>query len=148
MTSHPATGPAPGRGPLFWVSALAGWSLIAWGIRGAFHHHVDTRPAELARFFLAGPLIHDLVFAPLVLGGGALVARLAPARRKAAVQSALLVSGVVVLFSYPEIRGYAHILHNPTSLPHNYTGDTAMVVGAVAATALILSIVRTRPRHR
>ena len=35
------------RGPLFWISAAVGWGIIAYGLRGLFHHHVDTRPANL-----------------------------------------------------------------------------------------------------
>ena len=47
--------PAPRRGPLFWASAAAGWALILWGVRGALHHRIDTRPAQLARFLLGEP---------------------------------------------------------------------------------------------
>lgn len=36
-------------------------------------------------------------------------------------QAALVISGCVVLFSYPLVRDYARVLHNPSSLPHDYT---------------------------
>ena len=42
----------PRRGPLFWGSAAAGWALILWGVRGALHHRIDTRPGQLVRFLL------------------------------------------------------------------------------------------------
>lgn len=132
------------RGALFWVSAVAGWALIGWGLRGALHHHVDTRPASMARFFLGGALIHDLLFAPVVLAGGVVLARLVRGPARALVQAALIISGTVVLFAYPEIRGYAHALHNPTSLPHNYTVTTAIVVGVVLAGVLVVAIGRGR----
>ena len=130
------------RGALFWFSAVAGWALIGWGLRGALHHHVDTRPASLARFFLGGALIHDLLLAPAVLAGGVALARVVPGRVRAPVQAALIISGTVALFAYPEIRGFAHALHNPTSLPHNYTVNTAIVVGVVWAGALVVAIAR------
>ena len=134
------------RGPLFWVSAAAGWGLIAWGLRGAWHHRVDTRPAELTRFFAGGIVAHDLLFAPLVLGGGVLLARLVPGRWRAAVQAALLVSGSAALLAWPEVRDYARVNHNPSSLPHNYTANLAVVVGAVWAVALLGTVIVRRRR--
>ncbi len=136
------------RGPLFWLSALAGWALIGWGIRGLLHFHVDTRPSELARFFLGGAVIHDLVFAPVVLGAGVVVARLTPARWRAYVQGALLVIGTAALFAYPELRDYARVLHNPTSLPHNYTANLAVVAGAVCLLLVAVGLLRSRRRPR
>ena len=95
------------------------------------HHRIDTRPGQLARFFVGGALIHDVLFAPLVLLAGVAVSRLAPRRWRAYVQAALLVSGVLVLFTLPEVRDYARVLHNPTSLPHNYTVNLLVVVAVV-----------------
>jgi hypothetical protein len=131
---------------LFWATAVAGWLLIAWGIRGALHHHIDTRPAEMARFFVGGALIHDLVFAPLVLAAGFLVQRAVSRRWRAYVQGALIICGTVALFAYPEVRGYAHALNNPTSLPHNYTVNLAIVIALVCASTAILAAVRGRRR--
>jgi hypothetical protein len=134
------------RGPLFWVSALAGWALIGWGVRGLLHFHIDTRPEELARFFLSGALIHDLLFAPIVLGGGVVIARLSPRAWRAYVQGTLLVIGAVALFAYPEVRDYARILHNPTSLPHNYTANLAVVAAGVCLLVVVIALLRSRRR--
>jgi hypothetical protein len=135
------------RGPLFWITALVGWGLIGWGLRGIFLHHVDTRPTNLAKFFLGGALVHDLIFAPLVILGGYLIARAVPKSWRAYVQVALMISGVLALVAYPEVRDYARILHNPTSLPHNYTANLAVVVAAVwVATALVAAVRRVRRR--
>ena len=68
---------------IIWLSAAAGWGVIAYGVRGAFQHHIDTNPRDLAWFFFGGALVHDLVFAPLLLLGGVLVARAVPARARA-----------------------------------------------------------------
>ena len=132
------------RGPLFWLSAVAGWAVIFWGVRGALHHHIDTRPAELARFFVGGAVIHDLIFAPVVLGAGVLIARLVPGRWRAAVQAALLISGCAALFAWPEVRDYARVNHNPTSLPHNYTANLLVVVAAVWIATGLVTVVRRR----
>jgi hypothetical protein len=139
------TGDGPHRrGPLFWVSAGVGWAVIGFGLRGLFHHHVDTRPAELGRFLFGGLLAHDLVFAPLVLAAGIAFARAVPGRGRAPAQAALLISGLLALFAYPQVRNYARVLHNPTSLPHNYTANLAVVVAAVCCTTALVAVARTR----
>ena len=131
-------------GPLFWVSAAAGWAVIAFGLRGIFQHSIDTRPADLARFVVGGALLHDLVVAPLVILAGVLVARYVRARSRAVVQAALVVSGVVALFSYPLVRAYGLALNNPTSLPHNYARNLLVVLGVVWAVAAIAVARRLR----
>jgi hypothetical protein len=138
---HPA-------GPLFWISAAAGWAVIAWGLRGIFVHSLDTRPANLAKFVVGGALLHDLLVAPLVIGAGLLVARAVPGRARAVVQAALAVSGIVALFSYPLVRAYGLAANNPTSLPHNYTANLLVVLGLVWAGAAGLVLLRLRrPAH-
>ena len=140
----------PGRddqhraGPLFWISAAAGWGVIGFGLRGIFQHSLDTRPASLARFVVGGALLHDLVVAPLVIVAGVLLARAVPGRARAVVQAALVVSGVVALFSYPLVRAYGLAANNPTSLPHNYAANLLVVLGLVWAVAAAALVVRMR----
>ena len=140
----------PGRdddhraGPLFWISAAAGWAVIAWGLRGVFQHSLDTRPANLARFVVGGALLHDLIVAPLVIVAGVLLARAVPGRARAVVQGALAISGIVALFSYPLVRAYGLAANNPTSLPRNYTAGLLIVLGVVWAVAAGLVILRLR----
>jgi hypothetical protein len=136
------------RGPLFWVSAVVGWALIAWGVRGALLHDIDTRPAELARFLLGGALIHDLVVAPLVLFIGLGVARLVPSAWRGAVQAAAIISACAVLFAYPLVRGYGRAANNPTSLPHNYGRNLFLVVAAVWLVTVAVAAVRRWPSRR
>jgi hypothetical protein len=129
--------PLSHRGPAFWITAAAGWALIAWGVRGALHHRVDTRPGQLLRFFATGLGAHDLLLAPLVLGAGLVVARCVPARWRSTVQGALVVAGPLALYAYPLVRGYGRVLHNPTSLPRNYASGLGVVIAVVAAGALV-----------
>ena len=138
----------PRRGPLFWGSAAAGWALILWGVRGALHHHVDTRPGQLVRFLLGGALAHDLVLSPVVLVTGVLLARAVRGRWRAPIQAALFISGTLVLFTYPELRGYGHALGNPTSLPHNYAANLAAVVAAVAIVTIVAALVGVSASRR
>lgn len=137
----------PGRkrpGVLFWVSAVAGWAIIAVGLRGIFQNSLDTRPANLAKFVVGGALLHDLVFAPLVLIAAVILAKVVPGRARATVQGALLVSGVLALFSYPLVRAYGLAANNPTSLPHNYATNLAVVLGLVWGAATLIVILQIR----
>lgn len=144
-TLEPAQDDDRRAGPLFWISAAAGWAVIAWGLRGIFQHSLDTRPGNLARFVVGGVLLHDLLVAPVVILAGVLLARVVRGRARGVVQAALAVSGMVALFSYPLVRGYGLAANNPTSLPHNYTANLLVVLGvvwALAATAVILRLRR------
>jgi hypothetical protein len=124
-------------GTRFWVTAALGWLVIAVGVRGAILHHVDTRPRDLATFVVGGALLHDLVFAPLVVGAGVLLGRLVPGRWRAPAQTALIVGGVLVLFAYPLVRGFGRAARNPTSLPRDYGTDLVVVVALVWLTVAV-----------
>jgi hypothetical protein len=136
--SHHRTGPA------FWVSAAIGWVVIGIGLRGIFQHSLDTRPANLAKFVVGGALLHDLLIAPVVLLAAVGLARRVPARARATATAALVVTGVVALFSYPLVRAYGLAAHNPTSLPHNYALNLTIVLGLVWAVAAAVLVVRLR----
>ena len=134
-------------GPLFWISAVVGWAVIGWGLRGIFQHSLDTRPSNLAKFVVGGALLHDLLVAPLLIVVGLAITRAVPGRARAVVQGALAVTGIVALFSYPLVRAYGLAAHNPTSLPHNYTANLLIVLGVVLAVAagLVIARLRTSP---
>ena len=131
-------------GPLFWVSAAFGWVVIGIGLRGIFQHSLDTRPANLAKFVVGGALLHDLLVAPLVLLVAVALARKVPDKARSTVTAALLITGVLALFSYPLVRAYGLAAHNPTSLPHNYTLNLTIVLGLVWAVAAGVLVVRLR----
>ena len=132
-------------GTLFWLSALAGWALIGYGIRGLWQHQIDTNPRDLAWFAFGGAVLHDVLFAPLVLLAGVAVARAVPGRLRAFVQAALIISGTIALFSYPLVRGYGRSLHNPSALPHSYATDLLLVLGIVWGVTSFLAALLLRP---
>ena len=125
-----------------------GWVVIGIGLRGIFQHSLDTRPANLAKFVVGGALLHDLLIAPLVILAAVALARKVPARARAIVQAALVVTGVVALFSYPLVRAYGLAANNPTSLPHNYALNLTIVLGVVWAVAAAALVVRLRKGRR
>jgi hypothetical protein len=144
---RPQPSPQPSHhraGAGFWLSGVVGWAVIGVGLRGIFVNSLDTRPANLAKFVVGGALLHDLLIAPLVIVAAVVVARAVPGRARATVQAALVVTGVVALFSYPLVRAYGLAANNPTSLPHNYALNLLVVVGMVWAVAAAVLVVRLR----
>jgi len=131
-------------GPLFWISAAAGWAVIGVGLRGIFMHSIDTRPSNLAKFVVAGALLHDLLIAPVVIVLGVILARAVPGRARPTVQGALALTAIVALFSYPLVRAYGLATNNPTSEPHNYALNLLIVLGVVWAVAAGLVLRRFR----
>ena len=136
------------RGATFWVSAVAGWAVILVALQGILSNRIDTRPASLARFVVGGALLHDLVVAPLVLLLAFVVMKLVPLRARSVVQAALVVTVVVTLFAFPLVRGYGLAARNPTSLPHNYALNLAVVLAVVWAVAAAVLVVRLRRTPR
>ncbi len=132
---------------MFWVSAAAGWAVVAWGVAGALRHHIESRPIDLLRFVAGGILIHDLAAVPLTLLVAVVVNRAVPAGSRRWVQATLFIVGCLVLFAYPLLRGFGRLPTNPTALPHNYAVNLALVVLVVAlavACAAAVGVVRRR----
>ena len=135
------------RSPWFWPLAIAGWAMMAYAIRGIFMHGVDTRPSKLFTLLIGVDLVHDLLLAPVVLAVGFLVTRLVPARIRPPVTAALFVSGVVVLYSYPLVRGYGRLAEfNSSRLPNNYARGLLIVLAVIWAVTAVVVAVRLRRR--
>ncbi|MBV8949756.1 MAG: hypothetical protein JOZ99_02695 [Actinobacteria bacterium] len=135
---------------LFWPCVLVGWGLIANGVRGVLENSRVVRASAFLRVFIGALLVHDVLLAPFVIAVGVMVARIVPRRVRAPVQAGLIISGVVVLFAFPFVRGYGRIPDNPSILPRNYGQGLAIVlvavwIGVVAGTALAVRVSRRGP---
>lgn len=150
MTAPPQP-PAPREhGKLFWAGAAAGWAVMATGVVGLLSESAKTKPANAVRWVLGAAVAHDLLVAPAVILFGVLVARVVPAVARGIVQSALVVSAMVALFSYPFVRGFGRLATNPSILPRNYASGLAVLLAAiwaVAAAALAVRLRRTRVKR-
>ncbi|MEO7836140.1 MAG: hypothetical protein ABIS21_00685 [Acidimicrobiales bacterium] len=138
------------HGRWFWAGAVAGWGVMAAGVVGLMSESAKTRPANAARWVLGAAIAHDVLVAPAVILLGVLVGRVVPAAFKGIVQSALVMSAMVALFSYPFVRGFGRQAANPSILPRNYATGVAIVLGSiwVVAAVAIAVRVRTAPARR
>jgi hypothetical protein len=150
-TSRPSptpTDPAAGRdatkeeharpgGPAFWVGLVVGGAVMGYAVWGILEDRADTNPAALARWVIGADLLHDLLLAPIVTVVALALGRVLPDRARAPVTAAMALSGLVVLFSWPLLRGYGRHPLNGSALPRSYGPDVALVVGLVWLIALV-----------
>jgi hypothetical protein len=88
-------------------------------------------------WLVGGVVLHDAVFAPLVLGVALLALRLVPRERLAPFVVALVVLVPVTLLSIPELGRFGARADRPTLLDRHYwPGWWAMVALVVVSVAL------------
>lgn len=115
----------------FWAGLVVGWAAMGFGLAGLLGEAADTRPGDLARWFLGGAVAHDALVAPVVCGTGWLLARTVPRAVRSPVAGGLVVTGAVVLFAWPFLRGYGLRPDNPSALPLDYAAGLVTVLAAV-----------------
>ena len=125
-----------GRGVLYGVGVV----FIGIGVHGILS---DPRNAPLGgwgKWFLGGVLIHDLLFAPVVLLVAALVVRI-PLPYRRIVQAALVVGGSLTLVALPAVLGYGRRPDNPSQLPLPYGRNLVELLVAIAVVAAAIAAV-------
>jgi hypothetical protein len=138
----------PAYSRLFWPAVLVGWGCIANGVRGVLENHRAVHLSGFLRIFVGALLVHDLLLAPFVIAIGTVVARIVPRPIRAAVQAGLIISGALVLFAFPFVRGYGRIPDNPTILPRNYAQGLALVLAVVWLSIVALAAILWRSSRR
>ncbi len=148
--TEPAADERPGA--IFWIGLVIGGAVMAFGIRGVLMDSRATHPTELVRWVIGADLLHDFLFAPLVIAGGWLVVRVVPRTWRVPVQAGLVASGVAALVGWAAWRGYgrATVPDNGTVQPLDYTTAIltvwAIVWGLVAIWIAIRAAVRRAHR--
>ncbi len=113
------------------LAAVAGVAMFAVTVRYAVLRSIDVRPAVWVRWWVTAAVVHDVVVAPAAIAVGWLVVRFAPRWLKAPLQTALLLSAVIVAVSWPALRGYGRMPSNPTYLPRDYAGGLTLTLAVV-----------------
>ena len=133
------------------ILGIAGSALIGYGAVRILQQNRLTHPVSLIEWSTGALLVHDVLLAPIVIGVGALVSRLAPRRARPFVQGGLVVAGLVT--------GYALILiwrqgksASPglALLQQNYVAHLAILLALIAVVtfgAYLVSRLRTKRRN-
>jgi hypothetical protein len=117
-----------------WVGFGLGLPIIGWGVRGVVTGSGHSHRAELTRW---------IVGSAVVLAVGLLARRLVPPRAWPVVRWALSTTAVVVLVSWPFVRGYGRRASIPSLLPRDYGTGVLVAVALVWLAAGVL-VVRDR----
>jgi hypothetical protein len=132
-------------GRVFWALGGIGWGLMAFGTWGILARARATEPPELAAWVVGAAVVHDLVVAPVVFSVGRAVGRATRGLPRAAIQAALVLTGILVLYSIPVVGGLGRLEDNPSLLPREY--GTSLVVLLAAVWGLTgAALVWARPR--
>ena len=89
----------------FWLAVVIGGGVMVFGIVGLLHAAPATRPLQVVRDGIGLDLVHDLVLAPIACVAGLLLTRLLPPPWRAPVRAALFATVMVLLVSWPALRG-------------------------------------------
>jgi hypothetical protein len=129
--------------------ALAGIAMIGYAVFAAATSP-QVNPGRQLRFLVLVLLINDALVLPLAIGVGVLVARLAPATARPAVQAALIVTASLTVVAGPLMLGYGRLADNPSVLPRDYVAGYLGLVAAVwlvAAAAMVMRYLAARQRR-
>jgi hypothetical protein len=141
----PAPAASAPSGPAFWIGATIGTAIGGFGVYGLLHNLQGIALTSWLKTFAGALVLHDAIFAPLVVAGSVLLVRVVPRRARAPVQVACIVSGALIAISIPVVRGTGRLANNPSLLPsHHYGTRLLVVLGAIWATAAIVALVRVR----
>ncbi|ONI86258.1 hypothetical protein ALI22I_26605 [Saccharothrix sp. ALI-22-I] len=80
-----------------WVIGALGIAISAWGA----YLLLPLIDVNLALWFIGGPVVHDVLLAPLFGGLGLLISRWVPEPWRAPVQVGGVLTGVLVLLAVP-----------------------------------------------
>ena len=128
MNDNDDTVPTP---RVFWSCAAVGLAVLAFGVGGLFVEGDRTHPEQWIRWFAGSLIAHDFLVAPLMIAvGSLLVSRVRPPYR-AAVQGALISTGIITLTTWPFLRGYGLRSDDASALPNNYALGLSIVVAVV-----------------
>ena len=132
-------------GAAFWICAVFGLGLLAFGIGGLLTNVEGPALTSWLKVLLGGLIAHDALFAPLVVLGSVLLTRLVPARARAPVQGALIVSCALIAVAIPVVGGFGRLANNPSLLPSDDYGlRLAIALGAVWAITAAVAVIRLR----
>ena len=135
-------------GRRFWICAVLGLGIVGFGIAGLLRNVHGPALQSWAKLIAGGLVLHDGIALPLVALLAAVLVRLLPARPRAPLQGALVVSAIVALVAFPVVSGKGRLANNPSLLPSDHYGANLLgVLAVVWAVALVLALWPRRGRR-
>jgi uncharacterized membrane protein YhdT len=122
----------------FPIALVAGWLVIAFGVRAALDDAADAHPFALLVHVVLFDLGHDLLIAPIALGVGFVIGKVVPDVARGPVRTATAATALFVLFSYPLIRRWGRRPTNSSTLPLDYGRNLTIVVAIVWVVAALV----------
>jgi hypothetical protein len=120
---------------LFWGLTVVGLGVMGFGLYGIVRFAgtgiLDVRVRQMATWVIGAVLVHDLVFAPLVLAVGHGLRWVRPRALRAPLQTGLAATALVTLLAYPLVRGYGVRGADPSRLPLNYTAGYLALLAVI-----------------
>ncbi|MGC4111494.1 MAG: hypothetical protein QM747_13945 [Nocardioides sp.] len=111
---------------------LAGLAAAAYGVLRLWQLGTDNL-VDSATWLVGGVVLHDAVFAPVVIVVSLVAVRLAPPRLLAPVTVALVVLVPVTLLGVPELGRFGDDPRNATLLDRHYWAGWSVLVAVVLA---------------
>lgn len=134
---------AQNPGPLFWLTLTAGWAVIVFGVHGLISNWSGSNPPAVLRTVIGLNVVNDALVVPLVLGVAATCRRLLRAWLIVPVDVGLIMTAVVVLYSYPLVGGWGKSSRAGSSrLPWNYAHNVGVVIAVIWAVCALLALWR------
>ncbi|MDH6114876.1 hypothetical protein P3T36_001226 [Kitasatospora sp. MAP12-15] len=124
---------------------LAGLVLTGCGLYGiATDHYIDLvhHPFDILRWAIAGLLLHDGLWLPLLCLCGITIARTTP------VRTGLIVAAAVSAVALPAVLRADHHNGNPTILPLPYLRNWLLTLAAIALVTAIWTVLSRHRRSR
>ena len=135
-------------GPAFWIATAFGAAICGFGVYGLLGSLEGVALTSWLKTIGGGLVVHDLVFAPLVVAGSVLLVRVVPSRARAPVQVAAIVSGALIAVAIPVVHGAGRLANNTSLLPSEHYGARLLAALAVVwAIAIAFSLWPPRPRR-
>ncbi len=131
---------AQNPGPLFWLTLGLGWGIIGFGIHGIVSNWAAANPPVVLRTVVGLNVLNDALVAPALVAVAFACRRLLPRWSLVAVQIGLIVTAVVVLYSYPLVGSWGKSTRSGTSrLPWNYAHNLEIVLVVIWMACALLA---------
>lgn len=136
------------------VRLVLGAAGILLGLFGVFRILTQVPGADilaLLMWLVAAVILHDGILSPILAGIGAGLARVVPPRARRFLAPALVVGGLITAVAVPLIYKENSQPVSKAILQQNYGGNLALLLGIVAAAALlgyIATLLRERTGRR